>query len=219
MKFMWRILLMLFFFGAYRALAFVGPVTPPLPNFDKRTEALSRGQAVSPEQQQAVARLQSRRPHAQVEFDPVTGGAKVIWSGRHFLTGTNGVGGAVPAAAAATFATSDPERGTKAFLLEYKDLLRHGPEVLNQAPIKQQFVTPHNGLRTTVWQQEVAAIPILGSVLISHLSRRGELVNISDLFLPDAKGAAARGGQNAAESDGCVEGLRAPGGIHRRGAD
>ena len=205
MNFMWRILLILCLSGAYRALAFVGPATPPLANFDKRTGAIVPGQAVSPEQRQAVARLQARQPHTQVEFDPITGGVKAIWSGRHFLTGTNGVGGAVPAAAGSTFAASDPQRGTKAFLLEYKDLLRHGPEVLDEAPIKQQFVTPHNGLRTTVWQQEVAAIPILGAVLISHTSRRGELVNISDLFLPDAQGAVARGGQDAADPTGVLK--------------
>ena len=34
------------------------------------------------------------------------------------------------------------------------------------------------------------------AVLISHTSRRGELVNISDQFLPDPTGAVARGGQN-----------------------
>ena len=38
--------------------------------------------------------------------------------------------------------------------------------------------------------------PVFEAVLISHTSRRGELVNISDLFLPDAAGAAQRGGQS-----------------------
>ena len=80
-------------------------------------------------------------------------------STRAFLSGTNGLGGAIPAAAASKFAANDPQRATKGVLHEYKALFRHGPEVLDKARVKQQFVTPHNGLRTVVWQQEVDGIP------------------------------------------------------------
>ena len=43
MNFMWRIMLILCLSAAYRAVAFVGPATPPLANFDKRTGAIVPG--------------------------------------------------------------------------------------------------------------------------------------------------------------------------------
>ena len=70
---------------ANQAVAVMPPANPPLPNFDKRAEAAA-GQVVSPEQRRAVEQLQARQPRTQVEFDPITGGPKSIWSGRAFLS-------------------------------------------------------------------------------------------------------------------------------------
>jgi hypothetical protein len=185
-------------FCASLALAFVQPANPSLPDFDKRRVAVPAKEMVSPEQRRAVEQLQARQPHAQVEFDPITGGPKFVWSGRGFLSGSNGLGGAISAATLSTFAANDPHRAAKAFLLEYRDLFRHGPDVLDQARVKRQFVMSHNGIRSVVWQQEVDGIPVFEAVLISHTSRRGELVSISDQFVPDAAAAVERGGQNRA---------------------
>ena len=195
MNFRWRILLVFLLLCGNGAVAFVQPANPPLPDFDKRGSAAPAPELVSPDQRRAVAQLQAREPRAHVEFAPMTGGPKWVWSVRGFLSGSNGLGGAIPAATASEFAVNDPNRATKAFLREYRDLFRHGPEVLDQARVKQQFVTRHNGLRTVVWQQDVGGIPVFEAILISHTGRRGELVNISDQFLPDATGAAERGGQ------------------------
>jgi uncharacterized repeat protein (TIGR01451 family) len=192
-----RYLLLLFpLFCSNLALAFVQPGHPPLPDFDNRRRAAPDEGSVSPEQRLAAKQLQSRQPKAQVDFDPVTGGPKSVSCGSAFLTGSNGVGGTIPTATAAKFAISDPHRGLKAFLHEYTNLFRHGPEVLDEARVKQEFVTAHNGLRTVVWQQEVGGIPVFEATLISHATKRGELVSISDRFLPDAAGAAQRGGQD-----------------------
>ena len=198
MNFRLRFLSIFFLSCANLASAFMQPANPPLPDFDRRVGAAS-AQVVSREQRRAVEQLQARQPHAQVEFDPITGGPKSVWSGREFLSGSNGLGATIPAATAARFAVNDPHRATKAFLLEYRDLFRHGPEALDQARVKQQFTMPHNGLRTVVWQQEVDGIPVFEAVLISHTSRRGELVNLSDQFLPDPTAAVERGGQNRAD--------------------
>jgi hypothetical protein len=199
MNFRLHWLAVFFLFSATGGLAFLQPANPRLPDYDQRTGAASVPVVASPEQRLAVAQLQARLPRAQVEFDPLTGGLKSIWAGGAFLSGSNGLGGAIPAATASRFAGGDPHRATKAFLQEYRNLLRHGPEVLDRARVKQQFVTPHNGLRTVIWQQEVAGIPVFEAVLISHSSRRGELVNLSDQFLPDAPAAVERGGQNPAD--------------------
>src|ERR1017187_3721537 len=195
LHYLWCVL----FFSANMALAFVQPANSQLPDFDKRTGAASALEVVSQAQRRAAERLQARQPHAQVEFDPITGGPKSVWAGSEFLGGSNGLRGAIPAATTSKFAANDPYRSTKAFLLEYADLFRHGPEVLDQARVQRQFVTPHNGLKTVVWQQEVDGIPVFEAVLISHTSRQGELVNLSSQFLPDAPAAVQRGGQNRAD--------------------
>src|SRR5664279_5758595 len=195
LHFLWCI----FFSLANMALAVLPPANSPLPDYDKRVGTASGREVVSPTQQLAVERLRLREPHIQVEFDPITSGPKSITARDAFLSGSRGLGGAIPAEAASKFAVGDPHRATKAFLQEYRDLFGHGPEVLDEARVKQHFVTPHNGLRTVVWQQELEGIPVFEAVLISHTSRRGALVNLSSRFLPDATNALIRAGQNRAD--------------------
>ena len=62
----------------------------------------------------------------------------------------------------------------------------------------REFTTPHNGLKTVVWEQQVDGIPVFEAVLISHTTRKGELVNLSSQFLPDPTAAAERGVPNRA---------------------
>ena len=50
-----------------------------------------------------------------------------------------------------------------------------------------------------VWQQEVDGVPVFEAVLISHTSRRGELVNLSSRMLPGATTALKRSGQSRAD--------------------
>jgi hypothetical protein len=193
--FLWCVI----FSVANMALAVLPPADPPLPGYDRRAGTASGLGVVSPAQQLAVERLRLRQPQIQVEFDPITSGPKSITARGAFLSGSRGLGGAIPAEAASKFAVGDPYWATKAFLQEYRDLFGHGPEVLDEARVKQHFVTPHNGLRTVVWQQEVEGIPVFEAVLISHTSRRGELVNLSSRFLPGATNALIRAGQNRAD--------------------
>ena len=99
---------------------------------------------------------------------------------------------------AAGFAADDPHRATKAFLREQAGLFGHGPEVLDQARVARDFTTPHSGLKTVVWEQQVDGVPVFEAVLISHTTRNGELVNLSSQFLPDPTAAADRGVPNRA---------------------
>ncbi len=96
------------------------------------------------------------------------------------------------------FAVDDPHRAAKAFLREHSGLFGHGPEVLDQARVARDFTTPHSGLKTVVWEQQVDGVPIFEALLISHTTRNGELVNLSSQFLPDPVGAADRGVPNRA---------------------
>jgi uncharacterized repeat protein (TIGR01451 family) len=180
---------------AVKSPAFGPSAAAPLPNFDKRADGLQTGDPVSGDQRSAEEQLRVRLPSARVDFDPVTGTPKMISAGDKFLSGTNGQGRAIAAATAAGFA-GDPHQATKAFLREHSRLFGYGPEVLDQARVKREFVTPGSGMKTVVWEQRVNDIPIFEAVLISHTTARGELVNLSSQFVPDPENAADRGVSN-----------------------
>ena len=112
-------------------------------------------------------------PARQVDFDPLIGSPQWIATPNGFLTGTNGTGG-IAAETLAEFPADDPYRVVRAFLKQNQALFGHGPEVLDTASIKREFVTPHNGLRPVVWQQQVDGVPVFESLLIAHTTRNGE---------------------------------------------
>jgi hypothetical protein len=177
---------------------FMEPKLEPLPNLDSRVAAPTTGTAPSAEQQAALEQLRSRLPGVRVDFGLVTGAPKLISAPEAFLSAANGEGKAISAAAAAAFPIGDPYRATRAFLQEHRGLFGHGPEALDQARISREFTTPHNGLRSVVWHQQVDGIPVFGSVLISHTTAKGELVSLSSQFLPDPVNAADKGVLNRA---------------------
>ncbi|MFN7141537.1 MAG: M36 family metallopeptidase, partial [Limisphaerales bacterium] len=109
-----------------------------------------------------------------------------------FLTGKNGSGRSLPERGPRAVDPDEAHRVTKAFLREYRDLFGHGPEALNSAQVTRNFSTRHNGLRTTVWQQELDGIPVFESLLIAHLTKDNELVSLSSRFLADPVKAADR---------------------------
>ena len=183
---------------AVQTFAFMQSSRPTLPDFDQRQEQSSASDAVSKGQRLEAQRLHSQVPGLRVGFDTISGAPSSVSAGTTFLSGTNGHGGAISTSAAAQFPAAEAHRATKAFLLEHKLLFGHGPDVLNQARVKRDYVTPHNGLRTVVWEQLVDGIPLFDSVLISHTTRRGELVNLSSRFLADPEAAADRGTTNRA---------------------
>jgi len=188
----------LLFFSSNLGFAALQPANPQLDDFDKRTGTSSQQATVSPDQKPALDQLHARQPRVRVEFDPVTGSPKSIEATSEFLSGSNGTGRALPSGATQVFAPGDRDRATKAFLDEYRGLFHYGSEGLDSARVIRDYTMAHNELRTVVWQQEVGGIPVFDAVLISHTSRRGELVNLSSQFLPDAGGAVQRGGQNRA---------------------
>ncbi len=66
----------------------------------------------------------------------------------------------------------------------------HGPEVLTNATIAREFAGDRSGMRTVVWQQQLDGIPVFDGVLVGHITRSGELVNISSGFLPEIEHAS-----------------------------
>ncbi len=167
-----------------------------LPDFDQRLEILAQSAPPVPDHRAALAKLKTRLPDVRVDFDELLGSPKWISSAHGFLTGPNGGGGVISTKTLAEFSTSDSNRVTKAFLREHNVLFGHGPEALTAARVKREFVTAHNGLRTVVWEQQVDGIPVFEALLISHLTQKGELVNIASHFLPAPEQAAEAGTTN-----------------------
>jgi hypothetical protein len=178
------------------AEAALKPVGDRLPNVDRRPGLAPAAPRSQEEQTAAVARLRSAVPGARVDFDDLVGSPKSIASPRSFLGYPDGQRGAVSAAALAAVPVKDTNRVITAFLQEHRDLFGHGAEVLLAARVKRDFITPHNGLRTVVWEQQVDDIPLFDSVLVAHTTRQGELVSITSHFLPDPATAADVGTPN-----------------------
>src|SRR5450759_562874 len=70
------------FLLAAKSPAFAPAARTPLPDFDRRTDGLQAGAAVSGDQRSAVEQLRARLPSARVDFDPVTGAPKMISAGQ-----------------------------------------------------------------------------------------------------------------------------------------
>lgn len=162
------------------ATAFHEPQQPQLPNFDRRPA----NHVVQAERAKAAADLKHQVHRAEVEFHPITGSVKQVGSTERFLT--------------APKKGNDPYGPTKSFLDSNRVLFGHGSEVLATAPVKREFVTEHNQMRTVVWEQQVDGIAVFEGLLISHTSRNGELVNVSSHFLRDAAKAADSSNKNRA---------------------
>ena len=191
--------LIAFFLALFTALVPAAQILAAnhLPNFDKRDGGLPSANAVSADQRDGAAQLRLRLPQARVDFDPITGAPKLISAGDGFLSGANGRGKSVSGSVGAAFA-ADPHGPTKAFLHEHSKLFGHGPEALDVAKVKREFVTPHNGLKTVVWEQQVDGVPVFEGILVSHTTQQGELVNLASQFVPDPIEAADRGVPNRA---------------------
>jgi len=171
----------------------MAPDLPPLPNFDKRTAGVAGTEPLTETQQAAAGQLRALLPRVRVDFDPVTGAPKHVAATDSFLTGTIGAGTAMSASTTGAIPIGEPYAATRTFLQRYSRLFGHGPEALDTARITRDYATPHNGLRTVVWEQQVDGVAVFEGVLVSHTARRGELVSICSQFLPDPAAAAARG--------------------------
>ena len=175
-----------------------------LPNLDRRLERLAAANAAAPamraasraERAEAEATLRSRLPDLQLERHEVTRSPKWVSARDGFLTGRNGAGrgaGANIAAAAAGLRADDPNRVAKSFVNEHAALFGHDASALERAGVKRDYVTGHNGMRTTVWQQQHEGIEVFEAVFLAHTTKDGELVNVSSQFVPDEAQAVANG--------------------------
>ena len=139
--------------GLQSVRAFRAPSLAPLPDFDKRALALPQGKPQNPIQQAGLDRLAESLPGLRVAFEWKLGTPRFIHCPNGFLSGPDGQGRAISPLAAAAFPAQDPHRPVKAFLNEHAGLFGHGAEILQSARITREFITPHNGMRTVIWEQ------------------------------------------------------------------
>lgn len=174
---------------------FVASREPELPDLDMRQRPAR--ETIASRKSAGLNHLHSLAPQVRVALDPVTGSPRAVYAVGKYLTETNGEKGAVSKAAFAKISVTDAHRSVKAFLEEHHLLFGHGAEVLSSARVVRDYVTPHNGLETVVWEQQVDGIPVFEGILSAHTTRNGELVALSSHFLADPKAAAAIGTPHA----------------------
>lgn len=180
-----------------RTAAFVPPAhAPELTDIDKRREAPTK--PLPPAKAAAAAKLRGQVRGLRVEHDGLLQSPKHVSSTAGLLSGPDGEGLAITAAAARAIPANDRHRAIKAFLNEHRPLFGHGAEALDQARLKRDVVARNNGLRTVVWEQRVDDVAVYEGVLVGHVTRQGELAGLSSLFIAEPERAADAGTPNRA---------------------
>ncbi len=156
------------------------------PNFDRRARTPQTDLRSTADHRKGLEHLAELAPEARVDFDPVVGNPRWISAPGSFLSGLNGVGKAISDGGHRGVDAADPHKAMKAFLNEHALLFGHDSSGLHHARITLEFRSPHSGLLTTVWEQEIDGVPVFDAVLVGHATAAGELVNISSQFVPDA---------------------------------
>lgn len=166
----------------------------PLPTFDRRQERIT-GRASAPTAVQLAAEesLRSRLPTVRLDYDPIRRSPVHIRCLEGCLTGPGGAQKGVALQAGEGLPFDEPYRPLKAFLQAETGLFGHGPEVIIGRPPAREVSGRRNRLRTVVWEQRCADIPVFEAVLIGHLTATDELLALSSTFLPDPESLVAAG--------------------------
>ena len=141
--------------------------------FEERSIAhWAKRNAVTDERSKAVENLERLVPGVNVEYNHLLGAPEIISARNGFLSGPLGQGRGIPFSAAARF-KRDSNWVTKAFLEEHRALFGYGSDEIENARAKRTVVGRHNGMITTVWQQELDGNPARGTPAVDpHPSDR-----------------------------------------------
>src|SRR5215510_12050318 len=139
-----------------------------LPDLDQRRTAQAQPKPLPAAKAAAAQKLRGIVRGLRVEHDALRQSPKHISSTTGFLSGPNGEGLAIAAAAARAVPANDRHRAIKAFLNEHRPLFGHGAEALDRARLARDFVARNNGLRTVVWEQRLDDIAVYEGVLVGH---------------------------------------------------
>ncbi len=198
-----------FVLGLLSVLAATAQESEPLregyPNFDRRSPAVTAAETVSAAtaaptggeitaaRAVAEAALRGQVRGVRIHRDALLGTPAFVGSTDAFLTGPVGAESPATLAALGTLPVDDPHRRIKAFVDEHAGLFGHESTVLTAARVKRDFVTPHNGLRSTIWEQHIDGVRVFEATFQAHVTRRGELVGAGSTMLSDPAAASRRG--------------------------
>ena len=152
-------------------------------NFDLRHAAGGSALVLGAEREAALTKLRHDLPQVRVDLDPIVESPRWIGSTEGFLSGPDSLFEIIPGGATDGL-NEDPHRAIKRFLNRHQPLFGHDAAVLTNAWIYQDYGTSHNGMQTTIWVRHVGGIRVSGGILVGHVTRNGELVNLSSTFLP-----------------------------------
>ncbi len=202
-----RIALLFILVGTFLTASISSPAAPAMHghglgdrSLDRRSRPVAtRGAPSQPARAIATKQaLEGGVPGASVDLDALWGVPEHISSTEGFLT--------KPAPQSterepqrtrsrAADLSPDPDASTKAFLDENPNLFGFGGDILKGARLTRDHVTPHSGMRTRVWEQELDGIPLFETLLVSHTSGDGALISLSTRFLPEPVSAVAGTGE------------------------
>lgn len=151
-----------------------------LPNFDKRRAG--RGE---PALERQTARGQG---DFVVSMDLVTGSPRSIRAPSGFLAGT-----ASGIHAQSSTNAGSPVEAMKALIRTRQDLFNHGPELMDQLALQQDYATPHNGMRTVRWQQNFEGVAVFEGLISAQFDRAGRLLSLSSGLIANPLAAAHAG--------------------------
>jgi|694.fasta_scaffold00860_6 hypothetical protein len=123
----------------------------------------------------AIESLRARIPGLRIDEDGVLGTPNWVASTQALLT--RPVAGDFQAAAIA-----------RGFLAQHQDLFEIDAAELERARVSREYRTQHNGVHHFTWQQQIDGIDLFGCEVRAHVSRHGELINLSSTMLPRPSG-------------------------------
>lgn len=147
----------------------------PLENFDVR--ASQPPATPTPAQEAALAELRSQIPGVDVQFDPITRAPSHIMAAGRMLTGPGPTG-------------DDLHAGVKQFIDRHAELFGHPGSAVPKARTAREDVTPHNKMRTVVWEQLLDGVPLYSIILKANLAQDGRVITIGDHFMADPERAS-----------------------------
>ena len=159
-----------------KRVKFTSEKPKPLPEIDVRR---TPGPLNTPstDRAEAFAELKREKPMLQAQFDEISGAPSYLQETGKFLTGKN------PGKAA--------KEVVKDYVSRFPGLFGHDGTALDKARVTREDVTAHNGMTTLVWQQQHAGIPLYNTIFKANVTQEGEVITVSDHFLPDTTVAAA----------------------------
>ena len=151
---------------------FVQAARKPHEEIDTRALAPSAAE-LTPEQTKSLEALRKEVPGSQMDIDPITRSPSLIQATGRFLTPAN--------------PSLKPQAIVGAFIDQRPLLFGHRSDLLSKARVTREDVSKNTGMTTLVLNQEVNDIPLFKTILKANITKNGELITLSDHFVPAPK--------------------------------